>query len=288
MTDFKLASADLSLPSAAILFGADAGDPAAAADPSVYPVARLQRALIGKGHLSVINPRPGQTAFDSFGTNGNGNPGTATARTPDDASLYTSLPCVGFASAASAGSSAQLRTNSGAAPIMRGANANRHGFRTIGRFGVGDAAAVANARMFVGYNTSTAAMSNAEPSSLTNIIGVGCDAGETTLSIMHNDGSGTATKVALGADFPTDTLRTDLYELLLEAQPGASTVEYRVNRYTTDPMTPAFTASGSISSDLPATGTGLQFHFWRNNGATALAVIIDFFGFQQEVGRGAF
>ena len=139
-------------------------------------------------------------------------------------------------SAATAGASGQLRTNSGQTPLLR----NRAGLRCYAVFGISDAAAVANARMFVGLNTTTASMSNAEPSSQTNCIGLGADAGETTFSIMHNDGSGAATKIALGANFPADTRNADIYALTLTAQPGAATVEYLVERYNSDPVTPGF------------------------------------------------
>jgi hypothetical protein len=64
-------------------------------------------------------------------------------------------------------------------------------------------------------------------------------------------------------------------------------VEYLVERYNTDPVTPDVTASGSIETNLPSATTGLQFHFWRNNGATALTAAFDFFAYTEETGRGA-
>lgn len=282
--DLKATSPDKSLPVGAFLFGADSQS---ASDAAVYPTDRFQRALCSGGHVGVINPRPGQNNFDVNGTNGTINPGTGTARTLDDGNLYTSLARLGIASAASAGSSAQLRTNSGVTHVLRGAAAGRCGFRCQGRFGVGDAAAVANARMFVGLAAVTTSIANADPSSFTNIFGVGCDAGETAMSMLHNDAAGAATKTGLGTDYPTDTIATDVYCFTCWCDGGASEINWLLERFTADALTPAFSTGGAVSSDIPASATGLQFHLWRNNGATALAVMLDIFGYEEWLGAGA-
>lgn len=141
------------------------------------------------------------------------------------------------------------------------------------RFGCSDAATVASARTFVGLVGTTSVLGNADPSSNTNIIGVGTDSGDTTLSIMSNDGTGTATKVALGANFPDHTLSTDVYDLVLFAPPNTSSVNWQITRLNTGD-----TASGTITADLPAGTQLLAPQFWRNSGPTALAVGIDFVG----------
>jgi len=92
---------------------------------------------------------------------------------------------------------------------------------------------------------ATGLIANVDPSTLVNIIGVGCDAGETTLSMMHNDGAGTATKVALGANFPANTQSVDVYELVLYCDPNGSVVGYRVTRLNT-----GHTTSKPQASDL--------------------------------------
>ena len=151
------------------------------------------------------------------------------------------------------------------------------GFTFVARFGIGDAAAVANARMFAGFYGTVGAIGNVEPSSLTNIVGVGCDAGVANLYIMHNDAAGACTTVDLGANFPTNTRSTDVYELTLYAKPNGSTVGYRVHRLNTGDV-----ASGTISTNLPANTVLLAPQFWRNNGATALAVDLAFMGLYVE------
>jgi len=122
----------------------------------------------------------------------------------------------------------------------------------------------------VGLLSSTAAISTSQViSALTNIIGVGWDSADTQLQIMHNDGSGNATKVALGAGFPVNT-PADVYELILFAPPNAASVVWRVVNLTTGAV-----AEGTITTDLPATTTFLGPRFYINNGGTAAAVVIE-------------
>ena len=119
-------------------------------------------------------------------------------------------------------------------------------------------------RFFAGL-TGIAAIGNVEPSTVTNMIGVGFDTGETTFRLMHNDGSGTATKVDLGANFPV-TQAANIYELRLYCLP-AGNVFYSLHRKNTGDI-----AMGEITTDLPAGATNLGVQIWMNNGATAEAI----------------
>lgn len=197
--------------------------------------------------------------------------GTLTARTVATTNFFTAAIRSGYISAATAGASAGPRSDK--AQYWRGNAAGLGGFRVVMRFGCSDAATVADARSFVGLASTISALTNTNPSANTNIIGVGTDSGESTLSIMHNDGSGTATKVALGANFPDHTLSMDMYELVLFAAPNASEVGWQVTRLNTGDV-----ATGTITTDLPASTTLLAPQIWRNNGTTALAVGVDLVG----------
>lgn len=191
--------------------------------------------------------------------------GTLTTRTTATTNLFTSTRRASAASAASAGSSAGFRSDK--LQFWLGNAAGLGGFRLVIRFGSGDSATVADARSFVGLVGVTTLLGNADPSSNTNIIGVGTDSTETTMSIMHNDGSGVATKVSLGANFPDHTIDTDLYELALFSAPNSGTVGYEVTRLNTGDV-----ARGTITTDLPSTTQLMAIQHWRNNGPTALAV----------------
>lgn len=238
-------------------------------DTAVQPI--LARNKVGvwipPGNATTV---PGVTGLSALTATG-----TATGRNVATINIFTQMRRLGYVSAGTAGSSAGARL--AVAQFWRGNFAGGGGFTFVARFGVSDAATIANSRMFVGMTANTGAFPNAEPSAQANIIGVGCNAGETSLSIMHNDGSGTATKIALGTDFPSQTTSTDMYEVAVFCPPNGSWVGVYVERLGT-----SFNQLQIITTDLPASTQLLAFQAWRNNGATALAVGIDIASFYIE------
>lgn len=172
-------------------------------------------------------------------------------------------------SAATAGSFAALRSNPAEFYISDGSGAG--GFLCDIRFGVGDTVSVA--RMCVGLSVSTGIPANVAPSTLTNHIGVGHDAGETTYSLYYG-GTTAQTPISLGTDFPVNT--TDLMQFIVASYPGVSGVlEWVVRRYT---MTQMYEASGSLgpltSAQLPQAGAFLARRNWRCNNTDATAVVL--------------
>jgi len=202
--------------------------------------------------------------------------GTATARNVTTANLFTSTKRLGLVSVATAGGSAELFGS--VAQYFRGNALGVGGFYAVFRFGISDAATVAGGRMFVGFAASAAALPNGAVSALQQIIGVGYDSADTVLSIYTNVAVATATKVALPAAFVVNTLSTDMYELRLFAVPNTTTVGYAVERVNTGDLT-----SGTLSTNIPLVTTLMTPHFWRNNGATALAIGIDVMSLYIEV-----
>lgn len=174
---------------------------------------------------------------------------------------------LGIVSAATAGATAGTRHSA----LQWAVTADKilGGWQFASRFGISDAAAVANARLFVGMVGTNAVLSNANPSTLKNCIGIGADSGDTNLSIIHNDGSGTAVKIDLGSDFPANTRNSAMYELVLRCNDDL-TVTYKVTNLTT-----AVTTQGNLATDLPMELQLLAPQHWRNNGSTALAVALD-------------
>jgi hypothetical protein len=190
--------------------------------------------------------------------------GTATAAALSSTSMFTQSPRIIFASSSIAGSSAGV--NGAQNAVWRGSASDRGGFFLLMRFGW--EVAQAQGRCFAGLMSSLTAIGNVNPSTLTNIIGVGFDSAQTTLRLLTNDGAGAATATDLGANFPSNSAQ-EFYELMLSAEPGGSTVSYRVERLNTGHI-----AVGAISTDLPAASTFLTPHLWGNNGTTAAAVQI--------------
>ena len=201
--------------------------------------------------------------------------GTATARNVATTNLFTRMRRLGFVSAAGVGSLASFRV--AAAQITTGTGTTG-GFHKIIRFGISDAAAVSGARMFVGISSNTSAPTNVEPNTLTNSVGVGHGAADTNLRLYYG-GSSAQTPIDLGANFPANTLSTDVYELALFSAPSwAGDIAYEVTRLNTGHVaTGTLVPAGGVA--LPSSTTLLTYCWgYRTNNATALAVGIDIMG----------
>ena len=226
------------------------------------------QAMLGRKRTCGWMPACGSPTPTTWGFEALRVTGTATARTPASTSLATSLTRLGAVSAAGAGSACGFR--GAAAQFFLGNAAGRGGFLYIARFVISDAALVATANTFVGLQNATGAPSDVAPSTLTNLIGVGCDNGDTALQ-LYASGAAAQARVSLGANFPVNTVSTDVYELVLYAVPNASAVSYLVTRINT-----GHTASGSLSgANIPTNTTFLAPNWYRSNGGTATAVALD-------------
>ncbi|HZM64321.1 MAG TPA: hypothetical protein VFB59_04275, partial [Candidatus Saccharimonadales bacterium] len=180
--------------------------------------------------------------------------------------MKTSVNRIRIVSASTANSASEMRA--AVNQVWRGNAAGLGGFFYSATFAVNST--TANQRTFVGLANTTGAISaSSAPSSLTNIVGVGWDSADTTLQLMYNDGSGTATKVNLGANFPANNTAA-VYEITLFAPANGSNITYRVKRLDTDVV-----SNGTISTDLPSNTTFLTRHEYMNNGGTAAAVDLE-------------
>lgn len=128
---------------------------------------------------------------------------------------------------------------------------------------------IATSRFFMGVRGSAAPPTDVNPSSLLSIIGFGYDSADANIQIMHNDGSGTATKVDTGWARPTvDT--ASLYKLELSSNPSEGTVRWRATRF-------AFGApdiiTGVITTDLPTSSVFLAMLIYHSTGTSSNNVI---------------
>jgi len=143
------------------------------------------------------------------------------------------------------------------------------GFKYTCDFYISDTAYGSGCRQFYGLQGSTADLTYSDTvlvSSLINCIGVGSDSADTNLQIFYNDGTGTASKIDLGANFPANrtagSALTTVYSVELYNAPASTSVLYRVTNKETGVV-----AQGTLSSDLPATTQGLNFFASRCMGA---------------------
>jgi len=209
----------------------------------------------------------GYTAPTTTGT-------TVTTRAVVTTNLFMRMRRLGLVSSATVGSLAVAYLT--VAQVTVGDGAGNGGFYKVCRFGCSDSpTAVTNARQFVGVSSSVAAPTNVEPSTLTNSIGVGHGAADTNLKIYYS-GSAAQTPIDLGANFPANTLSTDVYELALFAPSSSNnSVYYEVTRINTGDVATG-TLTGSAGTALPASTTLLSYQrAWRSNNTTALKVGLD-------------
>lgn len=221
--------------------------------------------MSASGNSSASPPVFGMLAWTTTGSAG--------TDTTSSASFFAQARTWAVGSATTAGASCGLHYSQ--LIYGRGAQANAGGFLASWVFGISDAAAVANARLFVGFRGVAAAIPSSEPSALVNILGVGADTGETTLSFLVNDTVGNATKIGTGLSATSRS--TDLYRLVIYAPPMATWVAMRlINLRTGVAVEQVFT------TDLPDPTTLLTPHFWRNNGGTTLSVRLSISSFYSE------
>lgn len=146
--------------------------------------------------------------------------------------------------------------------VYRGATSGRQGFLHTAR--VRFAALGATGGVWSGLLNTTASTLT-QPSGITNSLLLAADGGDTTLRIMSNDGSGVATEIDLGANFPVPSASA-AYEYLFFSAPNGTRVEYMVRRLDSRQM-----AQGSLTTDIPATNTALTHWLGLMVGATAAA-----------------
>lgn len=193
--------------------------------------------------------------------------GTATTVNVAATNIYTRIRRVEYL-VTTAAATAVAGWRYGAAMWTVGAGGNLGGFHLIVTFGNATGAATATNRMFVGMQGSTAAPTDVEPSTLTNILGVGWGAADANMRFFHNDGSGTASAIDLGSNFPVPTTdRSVGWELLLFAPPGGGIVYYKVINIST-----GNTTEGSVTTGLPTATTFLAPRGWMSVGGTSSVI----------------
>lgn len=192
--------------------------------------------------------------------------GTATAANVATTNLYSSMRRTDYLVTV-ASTTAVAGWRSAAALWWRGNAANLGGFHFICRWANATGAATTTNRCFVGLANSTAAPTDVEPSSQTNIIGVGWDAADANIQIMTNAAS-TTTKTDLGASFVVPTVdRSKVYELALYCPPNSNSVFYEF----TDLITGSI-ATGTLTTNLPANTTFLGPRGWMSVGGTSSVI----------------
>lgn len=234
---------------------------------------QLQPAFFSN-RISMFEAVDNSTTISVYGLaatilNNAGAAATAVASAPTN--FFTSMLRFRVASTTTAGTAGEVRSTT--APYHLSSTANKGGFFFVARFGFNLIAA--GSRAFIGFTTFTTAFpAGADPSASLNMIGFGFDAADANIQFMRNDGTGTATKVDMGANFAKGTGGTNFYEARIFVPSGnGQQVYYSIQRLNDG----AITNSGStpITTDLPAVDTGMGWHLFVGNGAVAAAHSMD-------------
>lgn len=203
--------------------------------------------------------QPGSTNVSVIGSNSFTGQGTSSAGTISQSNIFTSTPRIIYSeSVASTSNRVGLRDFAWmVAGVTRGG-----GWRITGTFGISSGASNSSHRLFFGAYNLNLSPSDVNPSTLTNIIGFGYDSADTQIQFMTNDGSGTATKTALGASFPKpSTDGATMYLAEIQRLDGGASVTWRLTNLATGDV-----ANGTASADLPATTVLQNFYSYASVG----------------------
>jgi hypothetical protein len=227
--------------------------------------------FFGRNSIAFFRAYPGATTVTAIGMVLSAV-GTATAQgSLATTNIYTQTAGLEYlvtTAATTAVAGFRVGTTAATMPYWRGNAAGAGGFTVTVRFGpaTGVGTTGGTDRMFVGMSSSTAAPTDVNPSTLTNIIGVGYDSTDANWQVMFNDGTGTATKVDTGIAVPTAD-RSNRYEVAIFAAPNSSSVTVQftnlangTNYYSTN------------SVDLPANTTFMGIRGYHSVGGTSSVV----------------
>ncbi len=239
---------------------------------------RVLQPYLARGRFAMARPAGNNTAMHVLGMI-IASTGTATQANIATTSRHTEMARLEYlVTVAAATAVAGFRGNAQQWTIG-GAAADRGGFRMSYIWAPATGVTNATHRAFAGMRASVAAPTDVEPSTLTNICGMGWDAADTNVQFMHNDSAGTATKIDLGASFPVPTVdRTSAYLIEIYAPPGTTqSLSYEI----TDLVSGAV-ATGTVTTDLPATSQLLSHYNYMSVGGTSSVVGIAVMGIAME------
>lgn len=230
--------------------------------------------LQGAPWRGFVRPRPNSIILDLSGLPSPDQFGASGQQHLTSASVARSLPHRSASAAAATNAIAGFQMQGSGLPFFLGPSARIGGFDLEMITSPGTGATISSHRYFMGLIGSTSSPTDQNPSSLLNIIGIGYDSADSNLQLMHNDGTGTATKVNLGASFPKPSLVDQcVYRIKLVAVPGQTSISWSV----TD-LASGAQAVGSASTDIPSVTQGLTYLAYMSAGGTSTGIRLDFNG----------
>lgn len=212
---------------------------------------------------------------------------TQTARTislsPDP---YFLVPRTAYVANGSGSNYLMTMRHTAATLCVVGSNNYSNGFVFQCLFGIGDNAHYSTSRMFLGLTATTSALSNVDPATMTDCIGIGHNSGDTTFK-LYSGGSTPNTVIDTG--IPRNSAQRDMVQLTIMCSgvttyPGGPTkLVHWCARGS------GYNKRGYIKTDdaatFPVSGTLLNsFNAFRTPGSGGGTVAIDIFGAKWKIG----
>jgi len=235
--------------------------------------------MMGLTHVFGAIPQPRDAGYSLFGliSGDISNSGSAPGVSPANTNVATALPGVAHASSNSTDVSAGWYMQAGKEFLMVSDGSLTGGFTVSMTFGC--TSTPSGSRAFMGLGVGGRYPDGAEPTAAANSVGVGwATADAQVMQFIHNDGSGTATKVAISAvDFPW--VSGEAYELIIiNPRKSAATFHVSLRRLSTNKV-----VSATFSTDVPVAGTLLSPQCNVNSSSTSQAMAIRSMGFVAHV-----
>lgn len=214
---------------------------------------------------SMINLyRAGFNSIFSIGTTLGPNLSNPTVRTLTNTNTYTRSQRIGNVSLALAGSVTNYRITS-LHFILDGLS---YFEQTIG---TAEGSTTTNMRAVYGMSISGAAViGNIEYNTLTDFIGLVRLSGSNNWHVLHNDNTGTATTIDLGASFPANVV-DEKYTFRITPL-STTSCDFKVTRQST-----GVSVTNTLTTDLPSLNQLFTFRGGANNNTNAVAFGWDFF-----------
>jgi len=192
--------------------------------------------------------------------------GTPGIRTITDTNLFTRTTRIALETTAVAANVFTFRQVVGYFSINTG-------FKASFKFGASTGATNTNVRYSIGVFVANFIVTNVDPTTFINCAAFARIDGSTNWQFIHNDATGTATSIDLGALFPANTVSTDMYYATIETVSG--NIKYTLKRLNTGD-----TVTGTVSTNLIAASTLLTMSAGCSNNANSAICALDFGGMQ--------
>lgn len=131
---------------------------------------------------------------------------------------------------------------------------------------------IATQRLCGGMST-TASHTDVEPSTLTNCAFFAADSADANLQFMHNDASGTCTKIDTGIAVPT-TDRSAVYDSIIHCDPNGTKLQFKITNLVTGTSYEGETGT----TNLPAAGAVMAPYAYSSVGGVSNVTGISFHG----------